>query len=282
MDGGDGHRERRGGLADAMNVNGGSENDKRKIDERKIVGRDRSSRTTPPHLRVPAQRASGAGRGISRAYDALVKSPGTGQWDPAIIGATLTVTVGQATTVHRRGTPLDEEWDEPGYGVVALPPATRGAYNAAGRRVWLWPAILRHLGRGHGRSPDYRPHGGCSAFVGGGESHDQCETASSMELGVGAAFSVRQRTWMRADANATWVDWLWLARTPGTRRTRVPESWIPRRRPAKAQPPRKRGVHVRLATRCTTPREIASGLSTPSSGPENPAYARRAKPATHG
>ena len=143
MDGGDGHRERRGGLADAMNVNGGSENDKRKIDERKIVGRDRSSRTTPPHLRVPAQRASGAGRGISRAYDALVKSPGTGQWDPAIIGATLTVTVGQATTVHRRGTPLDEEWDEPGYGVVALPPATRGAYNAAGRRVWLWPAILR-------------------------------------------------------------------------------------------------------------------------------------------
>jgi hypothetical protein len=135
---------------------------------RKSVGRDRSSRTTPPHLRVPALHASGAGRGISRAHDALVKSPGTGQWDPAIIGATLTVTVGQATTVHRRGTPLDEEWDEPGYGVVALPPATRGACNAAGRRVWLWPAILRHLGRGHGRSPDYRPHGGCSAFVGGG------------------------------------------------------------------------------------------------------------------
>ncbi|HZS21996.1 MAG TPA: hypothetical protein VFA63_13560 [Pseudonocardiaceae bacterium] len=64
---------------------------------------------------MPALHASGAGRGISRAFDALAKSPGTGRWDPAIIGATLSVTVGQATTVHRRGTPLDEERDEPGY-----------------------------------------------------------------------------------------------------------------------------------------------------------------------
>jgi hypothetical protein len=31
-----------------------------------------------------------------------------------------------------------------------------------------WPVILRHLGRGHGRSPDHRPHGGYSAFVGWG------------------------------------------------------------------------------------------------------------------
>lgn len=31
-----------------------------------------------------------------------------------------------------------------------------------------WPVILRHLGRGHGRSPDHRPLGGRSAFVGGG------------------------------------------------------------------------------------------------------------------
>ena len=49
----------------------------------------------------------------------------------------------------------------------------------------MWPAILRHLGRGHGRSPDHRPHGGCSAFVGGGESHERCEPASSMELRFG-------------------------------------------------------------------------------------------------
>lgn len=56
--------------------------------------------------------------------------------------------------------------------MVALPPAARGACNAAGRRVWLWPVTLRHLGRGHGRSPDHRPLGGCSAFVGGGEPHE--------------------------------------------------------------------------------------------------------------
>ena len=37
-----------------------------------------------------------------------------------------------------------------------------------------WPVILRHLGRGHGRSPDHRPHGGCSGpFVGGGEPHER-------------------------------------------------------------------------------------------------------------
>lgn len=42
--------------------------------------------------------------------------------------------------------------------------------------------ILRHLGRGHGRSPDHRPHGGCSAFVGGGRPTNRDETASSMEL----------------------------------------------------------------------------------------------------
>ena len=45
-----------------------------------------------------------------------------------------------------------------------------------------WPVILRHLGRGHGRSPDHRPHGGCSAFVGGGRPTSRDETASSMEL----------------------------------------------------------------------------------------------------
>src|SRR2546423_1088438 len=80
---------------------------------------------------------------------------------------------------HRRGTPLGEERDDV---IVALPPAARGACNAAGRRVRLWPAILRHLGRGHGRSPDHRPHGGCSTFVDGGEPTNSGETASSIEL----------------------------------------------------------------------------------------------------
>ena len=36
----------------------------------RCAGRGRSSRTTPPHWRVPALHASGAGRGISRACSA--------------------------------------------------------------------------------------------------------------------------------------------------------------------------------------------------------------------
>ncbi|MCA1694723.1 MAG: hypothetical protein LC749_08335, partial [Actinobacteria bacterium] len=31
---------------------------------------------------------------------------------------------------------------------------------------------LRHLGRGHGRSPDHRPHDGYSALAGAGVTHD--------------------------------------------------------------------------------------------------------------
>jgi hypothetical protein len=65
---------------------------------------------------------------------------------------------------------------------VALPPAVCGARSTADGRELGWPVILRHLGRGHGRSPDHRPHGGHSAFVGGGSSHEFGETASSMEL----------------------------------------------------------------------------------------------------
>jgi hypothetical protein len=64
---------------------------------------------SPAPLRVPALHVSGAGRGISRGLRCTGKSPCTGRWDPAVIRATLTVTVGQATTVHRRGTPLDED-----------------------------------------------------------------------------------------------------------------------------------------------------------------------------
>ncbi len=46
----------------------------------------------------------------------------------------------------------------------------------------MWPVILRHRGRGHGRSPDHRPLGGCSSPHGWGEAHKDDETASSMEL----------------------------------------------------------------------------------------------------
>ena len=68
--------------------------------------------------------------------------------------------------------------------VVALPPAVRGACSTASGRMG-WPVILRHLGRGHGRSPDHRPHGGYSALVGGGGPTNRGEAASSMELAYG-------------------------------------------------------------------------------------------------
>jgi hypothetical protein len=47
----------------------------------------------------------------------------------------------------------------------------------------VWPVILRHRGRGHGRSPDHRPLGGYSSPHGWGETHKNDKTASSMELG---------------------------------------------------------------------------------------------------
>ena len=55
---------------------GGSEGHTQRREDRvergqqRCAGRGRSSRTTPPHLRVPALHASGAGRGISRACSA--------------------------------------------------------------------------------------------------------------------------------------------------------------------------------------------------------------------
>src|SRR5918992_5003168 len=89
----------------------------------------------------------------------------TGRWDPAIIGSTFAVAVGQATT---------------------MPPARHSTRLRAGWvRLWscgVWPVILRHRGRGHGRSPDHRPLGGCSSPRGWGEAHKSDETASSMKL----------------------------------------------------------------------------------------------------
>ena len=49
-------------------------------------------------------------------------------------------------------------------------------------KIVVWPVILRHRGRGHGRSPDHRPLGGCSSPRGWGEAHKSDETASSMKL----------------------------------------------------------------------------------------------------
>jgi len=36
----------------------------------------------------------------------------------------------------------------------------------------VWPVTLDISGRGHGRSPDHRPHGDYSALVGAGGTHE--------------------------------------------------------------------------------------------------------------
>jgi hypothetical protein len=93
---------------------------------------------------------------------------------------------------HRRGTPLG--WGAGGSRLWSCarvdrahpgcdtPPGRRSGRAAPTRRMVVWPVTLRHLGRGHGRSPDHRPRGGCSALVGGGRPTTCGKTASSMEL----------------------------------------------------------------------------------------------------
>ena len=141
-----------------------------------IAGRGRSSRTTPPPcgcLRCTRPAPDGGSPGHA-VHDGTC----TGRRDPAVIGPTLTVAVGQATTVPpaRHSTGWGAMWVQ----AVKLCSVRRavpscgaptGGTRAEQHRRWeslVWPAILRHLGRGHGRSPDHRPHGGCSAFAGGG------------------------------------------------------------------------------------------------------------------
>ena len=92
MDGGSDKRGRCGELPGATNGTAASwEND---------CGAGSFLSNDPAPLRVPARRASGAGRGISRGLRCTgLSHQGTGRWDPAVIRPTLTVTVGQATTV---------------------------------------------------------------------------------------------------------------------------------------------------------------------------------------
>jgi hypothetical protein len=97
--------------------------------------------------------------------------------------------------------------------------------------------ILRHLGRGHGRSPDHRPHGGCSAFVGGGSPTNSGEAASSMELERLVAVSgprppqqgLRHGTAQTIDVSAMHSDGpsIWKTPTWGSptgARVRIPDS----------------------------------------------------------
>ena len=122
-------------------------------------------------------------------------------------------------------------------------------------KLWMWPVILRHRGRGHGRSPDHRPLGGCSSPRGWGEAHKSDETASSMELIYRSMDDIKSairlpRKWTKSFARC--------------------EAWV---RP-------KRGARGRTATPCTATLGGASGLSTVDSDLENPAHGWRVGPAS--
>ena len=156
---------------------------------------------------------------------------------------------------------------------LALPPAARGACSTAGGRAW-WPVILRHLGRGHGRSPDHRPHGGCSAFVGGGEIHESRRDRQLYEVVEVTGISVRQ---LRRQERAT--SGVAAATQLGAR-----QMW---QGPISEKPSRirrrcGRGARVRLATRCTALHGVANGLSTLGNDPGYQARDWPAEPANHG
>ncbi|MGA8518576.1 MAG: hypothetical protein WB735_10620, partial [Pseudonocardiaceae bacterium] len=90
----------------------------------------------PPHSRMPALHVSGAGRGISRACSA--RRDVHRARDPAVIGPTLTVAVGQATTVPpaRHSTGWGAVWVQ----AVKL-------YPVRWSRSGLWRSHRRHAGR---------------------------------------------------------------------------------------------------------------------------------------
>jgi hypothetical protein len=162
----------------------------------------------------------------------------------------------------------------PGPGLRHSHRRSYGAGNTAGGRGG-WPVILRHLGRGHGRSPDHRPHGGCSAFAGGGETHESRQDRQLYGIEVTTDVNpwrlLRQGTATPGDA--------------GKQRFQKPEPWKPELWKAqlrKSPSPRSRSAPARLATRCTAPPEVATGLSTLDSDHGDPVHEQQAGHASHG
>ncbi len=123
--------------------------------------------------------------------------------------------------------------------------------DTLGSKDFVWPVTLQHLGRGHGRSLDHRPRGGCSALVDAGETHD----------------NRRDRQLYGTDSDVSPIR---LLRQGGDTSQPAPG----------ARSQRKRGARARPAIRCTALYEGASGSSTPDSDPEDPARGRRAQRAT--
>jgi hypothetical protein len=83
--------------------------------------------------------------------------------------------------------------------------------------VVAWPVILRHLGRGHGRSPDHRPHGGCSALVSGGNPRIAARPPalwSWSNRDLSPRHSLWRKTTTPGDVYATWSVGMEIERTP--------------------------------------------------------------------
>jgi hypothetical protein len=175
----------------------------------------------------------------------------------------------------------------PGYEVVlgavsrpslALPPAARGACSTAGGRAW-WPVILRHLGRGHGRSPDHRPHWRLLSPRGWGETHESRRDRQLYGVVEITGISVRR---LRQQEIAT--SGVAVATRPGAPRICARQIWqgpISEKRP-RTHFRRGRGARARPATRCTALHGVAIGLSTPGNDPGYQAHDWPTEPANHG
>jgi hypothetical protein len=115
----------------------------------------------PAPLRVPARHVSGARWGLPGLR--CTRAPGRRY--PAVIGPTWTVAAGQTTTAPparhstRVGSALGPTVELSPVGAVPCrggdtPPGSPlrfAARSVQAGDILVWPVILRHLGRGHGR-----------------------------------------------------------------------------------------------------------------------------------
>ncbi len=147
-------------------------------------GQARTALWDPPEMRlrggaVPLERprpfcgcrrctVSGAGRGSpGLAVHEVTTATGSGVHRTSVDGGSRSGNDGATgAALHSVGSGMEPYWS------CAAP---TGGIRGLHHRKWEslgWPVILRHLGRGHGRSPDHRPHGGCSAIRGWGETRE--------------------------------------------------------------------------------------------------------------
>ncbi len=121
----------------------------------------------PRPIRVPALHASGAGWGISRACGALAFRTSrfrTRRFETRAPGGGI-----RQSSDQRRGGGRSGNDGATGAALHSVGSGVGPGCGVVGKNM-VWPVILRHRGRGHGRSLDHRPLGGCSSLVGGGRT----------------------------------------------------------------------------------------------------------------